>query len=271
MILGTGNARPPTAADVNLRGMGPIVTAAIVSVSGTVIVGVAGFGASIWNARKANTHDQQRRVWDRRADVYVDTLAAMQYRHLKRRVEMSGSIYMLDGRAQQNYLGDLAASATPNWSQIEARLQAFASEPVFTAVKATSAAHFGVVVKHDFFREHADGVNRRSLMKDADEALIAAEGADAAAIELIRAELQGRGQRPLGDYLKLATICPGQSDEQGTGSAGRGGAGDRVQPVSLKLARGVRRSNGTGWDRLGLACPHEPGGIGPVYAAGTSA
>jgi integrase len=32
--------------------MNPIVTAAIVSVSGTVVVGVAGFGASVWNFRK---------------------------------------------------------------------------------------------------------------------------------------------------------------------------------------------------------------------------
>jgi hypothetical protein len=161
--------------------MSPIVTAAIVSVSGTVIVGVAGFGASIWNARKATNRDHGRRVWDRCADVYVDTLAAMHYRHLKRTVEMSGSTYMLDSRVQQNYLADLAASATPNWSQIEARLQAFASEAVFTAVKATSAAHFWVVVKHDSWRAHQDRVDRDRLMKDADEARIAAEDADAAA------------------------------------------------------------------------------------------
>jgi len=54
----------------------PIVTAAAIGVGGTVLVGVAGFTAAIWNTRQTIRHDREARVWDRRADAYVETLAA---------------------------------------------------------------------------------------------------------------------------------------------------------------------------------------------------
>ena len=68
----------------NLRRMDPLVTAAIVGVSGTVIVGVAGFGASIWNTRKTIGHPRESRIWDERAAVYVQALAAVHYRQMAR-------------------------------------------------------------------------------------------------------------------------------------------------------------------------------------------
>jgi hypothetical protein len=64
--------------------MNPTVMAAAIGVGGTVIVGLAGFSASVWNTRKAIAQAHESRVWDRRADVYVDALAAVNYRQFSR-------------------------------------------------------------------------------------------------------------------------------------------------------------------------------------------
>jgi hypothetical protein len=63
--------------------MNPVVTAATIGVGGTVIVGVAGFGASILNTRRTIAHTRESRVWDRRADSYVETLAALHFRQAR--------------------------------------------------------------------------------------------------------------------------------------------------------------------------------------------
>jgi hypothetical protein len=65
-------------------GMDPTVTAAAIGVGGTVIVGVAGFGAAIWNTRRTIAYGREGRVWDRRAEVYVEALAAIHYRQVSR-------------------------------------------------------------------------------------------------------------------------------------------------------------------------------------------
>ena len=44
--------------------MNPTVVAAAISVSGVVVVGVAGFGAAIWNTRKTMAQARESRVWD---------------------------------------------------------------------------------------------------------------------------------------------------------------------------------------------------------------
>jgi NO-binding membrane sensor protein with MHYT domain len=63
-----------------------VVQAAFIGVAGTVIVGVAGFGASIWNTRKAFAANRQSWIRDQRATAYVDAIAAMHYRQFARQV-----------------------------------------------------------------------------------------------------------------------------------------------------------------------------------------
>jgi hypothetical protein len=50
-------------------GMDPALTAAVIGVSGTVIVGVAGYAASVRNTGKTINHARESRLWDRRAEV----------------------------------------------------------------------------------------------------------------------------------------------------------------------------------------------------------
>jgi hypothetical protein len=169
--------------------MNPTVMAAAIGVGGTVLVGVAGFGAAIWNTRRTIAHARESRIWDRRADVYVEALAALHYRHVvarSRLVDEETEKAMLAGRQQ------------PEWPALEARLQAFASEPVFMAVEASSRAHRAAGFAFGMWRKADDDIHP-GFGKDAMEKGRAAEAADKVAVELIRTELHGRGL-PLGDW-----------------------------------------------------------------------
>jgi hypothetical protein len=57
------------------------VAAAAIGVMGTVIVGLAGFGATIWTTRHTTATARESRIWAKRAATYVDVLAAIQIRH----------------------------------------------------------------------------------------------------------------------------------------------------------------------------------------------
>jgi len=97
--------------------MNPIVTAAAIGVGGTVIVGVAGFSAAIWNTRKTIAQAHEIRVWDRRADVYVQTLAAVNYRRFGRQYETMPNHPSLT-RARQRAEEYLATHEPPHWSEL---------------------------------------------------------------------------------------------------------------------------------------------------------
>jgi hypothetical protein len=190
--------------------MNPTVAAAAIGVSGTVIVGVAGFGAAIWNTRKTIVHARESRVWDRRAAVYVDALVAVNYRQFSRQYAAMPR-HPSYTNTRKNAEAYLAAHEQPDWSELEARLQAFASAPVFTAVQASSTAHsaaMGILKIRRLLAtlDTSDEDDNAETAKDAVAAAAdaekkwqAAEAADDAVVELIRTELQGRSL-PLGDW-----------------------------------------------------------------------
>ena len=121
--------------------MDSAVVAAIIGVAGTVIVGVTGFGANVWGIRQTIAHDRNNRVWDQRAAVYIEALTALNYRKVSRDLvtrPMSDS----DRQAAQRLL---ATYQQPDWHKLEARLQAFASEPVTTAMQGQAARRLGAL------------------------------------------------------------------------------------------------------------------------------
>ena len=80
----------------------------------------------------------------------------------------------------------------------EDRLQAFAAEPVVTAVQNSSTASERAIAAYQAWRAAGGSSQTRGAV---DEALEAAETADDDVIELIRTGLQGRGKgRPLPDW-----------------------------------------------------------------------
>lgn len=180
--------------------MNSVVLAATIGVGGTVIVGLAGFSAAIWTTRKTIQHARDTRMWDKRAEVYVDVLAAVHYRQTKRERDMR--TWHLPEEDDQHEAAYLANYTQPDFHQPEGRQLAFASQPVITAVQASSTA--------DMYAMSAS----RSRLDDAaadraQAARKAANDADDAVVELIRAELQGEGA-PIGDWQRLPAM-PGAS------------------------------------------------------------
>lgn len=189
--------------------MNPVVLAAAIGVSGTVIVGVAGFGAAIWNTRKTVANAHENRLWDQRATVYVDTIAAVNYRQVKRNHETNAP-FPPDPDYDRRMEAYLSAYKPPDWHLLEARLVAFATESVVTAMQASSTAH-----ERAMDARHAASQALRQSRNDAgyftaddiwtaanaaaEAAAKTAEAADGAVIELIRRGLQGQS-RPLSDW-----------------------------------------------------------------------
>lgn len=185
----------------SLSPVNPIVTAAAIGVGGTVLVGVAGFTAAIWNTKQTIRHDREARVWDRRADAYVETLAAISNRQVRRGLDMGTR--PMDHRLRTG-MQALAIKYQMDAAGLEARLQAFGSEPVFSAVQASSTAHRDAVAAYDAWRAEASApeASRNGMEKArraADAARKAADDADDAVTEQIRREMGGKG-KPLGDW-----------------------------------------------------------------------
>src|SRR5262249_21758230 len=93
-----------------------VVEAAAIGVTGTVIVGVAGFGASIWNTRKTLAAAHKSWIREQRAIAYVEAIAAVHYRQFSRQVAAGfGPLTEAVGREA------LAAYRRPDWNVLEAR------------------------------------------------------------------------------------------------------------------------------------------------------
>jgi hypothetical protein len=153
-------------------------------VAGTVIVGVAGFGATILTARRTAASGRENRVWRQSARAYIDAIAATSYRHLAREFEMRGSDNMDDQR-RENARAWLDNHEPPVPYDVEARLLASGSAEVNKAVKGITTAHREA--SRAFLTQQANAEDKRKTADKADNDLF----------ELIRRELQGADQ-PLG-------------------------------------------------------------------------
>jgi hypothetical protein len=143
-------------------GMNPTVMAAAIGVGGTVIVGVAGFSVAIWNTRKTIGHAREGRVWDQRAKVYTDEIAVVHYRQTAR--EHRTGINLPTEQAKWDAQNYLSKYQQPSWIELEARLLAFASEPVITAVQASATAHQEAIDQAGV-KQHAAGPPRSAACR----------------------------------------------------------------------------------------------------------
>lgn len=175
--------------------MDPTLTAAAIGVTGTVVVGVAGFGATIWTTRRTIRAARDARIWDERARAYVDTLAAIGFRQEKRMHDTQ--TVRLDDETQRAADQHFGTYVMPNWFDLEARLHAFGSERVVEAVRRSSEAHGAALDAFQTWREKKPSTADDRRAKFAQLAIArtlsdAAIAADDSAIVLIRAQLQGR-------------------------------------------------------------------------------
>lgn len=113
------------------------MVAAAIGVGGTVIVGVAGFGAGIWNTRKTIAHDDDNRLWAKRAAAYEAALTQMLIRSTARVRWLNSSSETWTAENVEEYL---ATQYQPEWSAVEAKLLAYSSDQVEQALSATRLA-----------------------------------------------------------------------------------------------------------------------------------
>lgn len=162
--------------------MNPTVLAAAIGVGGTVIVGVTGFWASVRNTGKTVSLARESRIWDRRAKAYVDIIAALEWQ-----LRLFGPHRRIFPEA-----GDLGP---PNWEKLETSLQAWASESVLTAMKASAQALEYIFAASIRPPDPPDQLVSASPSPDAG---LAAISTLENLIELMRSELQGRKSGLLG-------------------------------------------------------------------------
>jgi hypothetical protein len=175
-----------------------VAEAAAIGVTGTVIVGVAGFGASIWNTRKTLAATHKNWIGDQRAIAYLDAIAAVHYRQFSRQVA-AGSGPLTEDRRREA----LAAYLWPDWNVLEARLLAFGSQPAITAMQEASPADLRVGRAFEAWKAASGTDNAQEQRSAYEGAIKGADDADDAFIEQVRTELQGKGW-PLGDWEPIA-------------------------------------------------------------------
>ena len=197
--------------------MNPIIVAAliaagatIVSVSATAFVAVRAYHttrttnaetiqAGIENTIRVLNGARDDRIWDKRAETYVEALRYL-HRTQTEREDMAQTGRLVK-EAERQLEDWRAGMLTPEWREIQARLLAYASQPVLDALQASEQAI-------GWFRERfqnwkwmrdnvgdPDGPNASDVSR-ADEAIrLAMEEAsrrDNALLEAIRAELHSR-------------------------------------------------------------------------------
>jgi hypothetical protein len=209
--------------------MSSAVVAAVIGVSGTVVVGVAGLWATVRVTGKTVQAGQDARLWERRAAAYVDAVAAVQYRRMRR--EHDTRTYRLDDESERRALAELEVYTHPEPGELVGRLLAFGSMPVVDAMQATGRAHDEAIAAFqawkdagDEARAHAElpgagppppgqGAANTGLLAVARKAVQAADDADDALIKLIRAELQGHRPQPESwRGLRPPDSGPGEAD-----------------------------------------------------------
>ena len=171
-------------------GMDPTVVAAAIGVGGTVVVGVAGYWASVRNTSKTIADAHESRVWDRRAKVYAEAIAAVEY------MRLAGGFPPEDRLGRLGPTWSAAQYSEPSWDKLEARIRSYASQHVLDAMLASTAAHsrFGPPAAGPPLPAALDPPSAGVPAGALPDLMREAQEADEILIGLIRNELQGRYQ-----------------------------------------------------------------------------
>jgi hypothetical protein len=142
------------------------------------------------------------RLWNQRAEVYVEALTAVQYWQARRRQEVHFA--PLDDDERRRIQATLATLKEPDWDGLKARLLAFASEPVYRAMQESNMAERYAIERFKVWQDADAAVMarptednrkwRRVDFESAWNASMTAEGSANHVVEVIRAELQDGDQ-----------------------------------------------------------------------------
>jgi hypothetical protein len=189
-------------------GFGVVSTAtvAVVGFRSTRNATVRAIAASTANTMASLAAAREDRLWEKRAGAYEETLAALQYRQVKRQHELR--MYRLDEDSEQQLKDFFASYEPPGWFQAQARLRAYASDEVWEAFEATRQADlevWGLYRQYKMLAEDtrlavesgrpgaaADGETMLRARRAVNPAVAEAETKDEAVTKLIREELRSK-------------------------------------------------------------------------------
>lgn len=113
----------------------------------TIAAGAATTTATLAAAR-------EDRLWEKQCAAYEETLAGLLHRQTKRRHDLRG--YRLEEASEQQLEAFFEGYDPPEWFEAQARLLAYASDPVREASRAASEAHGEVRMLYQRYSAMAD-------------------------------------------------------------------------------------------------------------------
>jgi hypothetical protein len=174
------------------------VDIALISGGWTALVGLAGFGAAIYNNNRTIGNARKEKIRDWRADTYIDLIRAISYRHNLRRYESRA--LSPDDRFNSPAGAQFVAGLTlPDPQDIQARQMAYGSQAVWDATSLSSRLHEKFVMAFRDWQANPTEQNQAVALA----ARVAAETADDETVELVRKDLHGKG-KPLTDWEKIS-------------------------------------------------------------------
>lgn len=199
--------------------MDPTIAAALIT-GGVGALGIAGTVVGSRNTRKATEQGmaastastmatlaaaREDRLWEKRASVYEEAIAALLHRQRKRQHDTRR--YRLDEEAEKKLREFFDGYEPPGWFQVQVRAVAYASDRVLGAFDEAELAHRKVWGCYRRWVELAednqlaveagnpsavDGGAAITARKAIDPALDEAEEKDQALVDLIRDELRSK-------------------------------------------------------------------------------
>jgi hypothetical protein len=185
--------------------------AAIVSGGWTALVAVmtsrnarqtnqATLNAAAENTARALDAARDDRLWDKRAEAYVDALYVIRHRQERRKDAIRAMRFQVDQETENHREEWLASINPPDEVGMEMRLLAYATEPVLDAARATGEASVNVenayqawALLRDQRQSGGPGALSGGNLSEANQAVQAAlaksDAADEALLSAIRADL----------------------------------------------------------------------------------
>jgi hypothetical protein len=160
--------------------MDPTITGAFIGASTAMV----GYIATAGVARKGAVADRQARLWDRRVELYVDTVTFVINLRLAREQQLSSIKLDPDPFEEAR-----AGYDPPVWIVLRGRIESLASRPAKAAFEAAHRANMSVRIAVLARDGAALGDARLSAAQVIEDARLDAVGKEDGLIEIMRAEL----------------------------------------------------------------------------------
>ena len=194
------------AGGVGALGIIGTVTATIVGSRNTKRATEATIAAGAATTTATLTAAREDRLWEKQCAAYEATLEALLYRQQKLRHDLR--MYRLDEDSEEKLKDFFGSYEPPGWFPAQARLDAYASEPVMDAFKVTIEAHASALLRYQRYSTMADdnklaaqsgqsgtahgGEETIAALRAVNLAIEDAEAKDDQLIRLIRDELRSK-------------------------------------------------------------------------------